>query len=110
MGHRQQGNRRRQEERVGTRQENEPQLLPERREERRTRLRLALEILPLRCGTESRLDSAAPVVREPEEHQSCALQQQSQPFRRHQPASVHFQPQALGRTKAQPLISNAGPR
>ena len=69
MGHREQGNRRREEKRIGTRQEVQPQLLSEGRQKRRTRFRLALEILPLRSGTESRLDSAAPVIRDPEEHQ-----------------------------------------
>jgi len=71
-------------------QEVDPQLLSEGRKERWPRFRLALEILPLHSGAEGRLDSAAPVVREPEEHQWRPLQQQSQlqSVRRQQSESV----------------------
>ena len=71
MGYREQGNRWRKEERLGTREENHSELGEERRQEGWTCRRVALEILSLSGGPQGRFDSSE--IDDSQEHWEQAI-------------------------------------
>jgi hypothetical protein len=77
LGNGEQGNRGRKEERIGPGQENQSELIPERRQEGRQSFGIALEVVAFVRGSEGGFDSETQ-SRRPQEHEPQPVERQPQ--------------------------------